>query len=173
MAKFGFEAGFQGTFCQESCDDCEYFREIAGQDTKILILSDDSRLSYELQKDADRAEFELKLASCEYDCSALLNHFRPDYIIIDCALGLQFVEHVVEHLAEDTRVPVLRLILAGDEQKLPEDCAAGIFARLQRPFTIEMVNACLSSLRGRPHEYAAGQLFGSHRDKDGRYGSGV
>ncbi len=152
LARTGSQTGYHGALCESDCGDCEYFQKVAGQDLHLLILTDDPDLNSELQSSVAKARFDLVVASCEYDCSAVLNRFKPDYVIIDSALGIPFIQHIVRHLADDFRLPVLRLIVAGDERVLPEDCTSGIFARIQRPFTVDMVNACLESLRGQPRE---------------------
>jgi len=155
LARIGSEVESTAAFCQNSCGDCEYFRKVSKQDLNILVVTDDPDLTTELQTSSEKARFNLRVASCEYDCSAVLNLISPDYVVVDCSLGPSFIEHISGHLSEDPRVPVLRLIVAGDETEFPEDCATGVFARIRRPLTVDRINACLDSLWGRSQEYVA------------------
>jgi hypothetical protein len=106
-------------------------------------------LTKQLLESAGEADFNLEVVHCEYDCATLLNRFSPDYIVVDCQLGPTFAGHIARHLDRDPRVPVLRLILGGDEGQFPKDCTDGILARIKRPFSVRRISECVGSLRDR------------------------
>ena len=147
LAKLGLEGGHSGQFCHETCSDCDYYSKVVGQAVNVLVVTNDEVLTDELVKSAGEADFNLEVVNCEYDCATLLNRFSPDYIVVDCQVGSDFAVHIAGHLNRDPRVPVLRLILGGDEGVFPEDCADGILARIRRPFNVKGISECVASLR--------------------------
>ncbi len=130
--------------CSEDCADCEYYKTVREEDTNILVVTDDKKLAASLIGEASSAPFNMRVADCEYDCSTLLNDFRPDFFFVDCELGAKSVIHITRHLAGDPRVPVVRIILAGSDLKLPADCEKNVFARIERPFNVADIDSCIS-----------------------------
>jgi excisionase family DNA binding protein len=139
------EVGHKMVFCQGSCLDCDYYRIVHKQAANVLTLSDNDILTAHLRKSADSAPFNFEFANCEYACSALVDKFRPDYVIIDCSLGDDVVRDMVTHLKEDPRIPRVRVILAVDSGKAPVECDKEVFARLEKPFTAGDIVACVSA----------------------------
>lgn len=133
--------------CEGKCEECDYFREVHGQRTNVLVITDDSNLTGGLITGAVAAPFNLQIVDCEYTCSAVINHFRPDFAFVDCRLGPEASGDICCHLLGDPRVPFVRVILAGQDAELPADCRTGLLARISRPFGVEDISRCISFLR--------------------------
>ena len=125
------EGDHERTFCQGTCDECEYYRAVHEQPTNILIVTDNSKLADRLLIEARHFPFEIQIADCEYNCSALVNRFKPDFAFVDCSLGPQVSRDISFHLAEDPRIPFVRVVLAGEEDQVPDECDREIFARIE------------------------------------------
>jgi len=93
------------------------------------------------------ANFNLEIADCEYTCSTVINHFRPDFAIVDCSLGTRTSRDITNHLIEDPRAPFVRVVLAGNEGEFPNECEKVVYARLNRPFGIEDINECIEVIK--------------------------
>ncbi len=150
VVKLNPEVGHSKLFCQGSCEDCDYFREVHEQATNVLVVTDDDELTERLKSGAADAPFNLEFASCEYDCSAIVQDFRPDYALVDCSLGARRSADITAHLATDPRLPFVRVILAGTVTEFPEDCDDMVFARIHKPFRMEDLAHCTASTMGRP-----------------------
>jgi excisionase family DNA binding protein len=142
------EVGHNKVFCQQSCDNCDYYRVVHSQAVNILVVSDNERLAEELQSGAKKAGFNLETTDCEYRCSALVDVFRPDFAVIDCSLGAQFTRDITDHMIQDPRVPFIRVILAADSGGFPTECNKEVFARIEKPFDARDIADCIS-LEGR------------------------
>lgn len=134
-----------GVFCEKDCVSCDYFKEVNGQPTNVLVVTDDPFLRLQLLSNSESRPFVLKVTDCEYNCSAVVGQFKPDFVFVDCSLGKERSRDISFHLVEDPRLPFVRVILAGDVGGFPEDCEAGPFGRMVRPFTVEEMIGCMES----------------------------
>lgn len=135
-------------FCQETCDQCDYYRAVHEQTMNVLVVTDDIVLSDTLILEAARFPFNLQIADCEYTCSALVNEFKPDFAFVDCSLGLEASRDISFHLAQDPRIPFIRVVLAGAEHQLPRECDKEVFARIERPFSAKDINDFIDFIAG-------------------------
>jgi excisionase family DNA binding protein len=149
VVKLQPEVGHAKLFCQGSCEDCDYYKEVHEQATNMLVVTDDPELTERLKSGAADAPFNLEFATCEYDCSALVHTFRPDFALVDCSLGPQRSADITAHLATDPRLPFVRVILAGTETEFPKDCEDLVFARIHKPFRMDDLAHCTTSDIGR------------------------
>jgi excisionase family DNA binding protein len=140
------EAAHLRLFCSGSCHDCDYFRKVQEQAINVLIVSDDRELTQTLRKEAGKYEFNIACTDCEYDCSAIINDFRPDFAIVDCSLGHQRSGDICHHLKQDPRIPFIKVVLAEKEDRLPTGCEKEIFASIRSPFSIRDIADCLENL---------------------------
>ena len=147
VAKLAPEAGPPRTFCTESCEDCDFYRLVQGQRTNVLVVTDDPELTRKLREAEIDVNFNLEIADCEYTCSTVVNHFRPDFAIVDCSLGTRSSRDITYHLVEDPRAPFVRVVLAGNEDEFPNECEKVVFARLNRRFGIEDINECIEGIK--------------------------
>lgn len=145
VVEYAREVGHNMVFCQESCLECDYYRIVHKQAANVLTLTDNDILTAHLRRSAQSTPVNFEFADCEYSCSALVDTFRPDYVIIDCSLGPETVRDMVNHLVEDPRIPHARVILAVDSDETPHECDREIFARLEKPFTANDIVACVAA----------------------------
>jgi DNA-binding NtrC family response regulator len=147
VAKLAPQSGHLKAHCQSTCEECEYYRLVLEQRTNVLVVSDDESLLTELKREIDSAEFNLELADCEYDCAFKVTEFRPDFAVVDCSLGKQVSGEISRHLAQDPRIPSVRVVLAGTEDEFPKECDKEIFARMERPFGIREICEFIDGIR--------------------------
>jgi excisionase family DNA binding protein len=146
VARLAPESGPPKMFCKVSCEDCDYFQIVHEQITNVLVITDNPKLTSALKGDASGAPFNLEIADCEYNCSALVARFRPDFAVIDCSLGSEASRDITNHLAQDPRVPYVRVVLAGNDEEFPEECDREVFARIERPFSIQEIRECIDGI---------------------------
>ncbi len=142
------DAGPSQKFCKTTCEDCDYYQLVHEQTVNILVITDNAELVRELRSKAGSTPYNLEFADCEYTCSAVVSRFRPDFAIIDCALGRQVSRDITYHLGQDPRIPFVRVILAGSEDEFPRECEKEVFATIERPFGIEDIRACIEGISG-------------------------
>jgi excisionase family DNA binding protein len=126
-----------GIRCQRECSECGYFEMASQGDASVLVVTTDPDLTKNLHAIVDLPGFTLQLADCGYSCSSALNVFRPDYVFVDCSLGLEESKRLVRHLLHDGRVPFVRVVVAGCLDSFPQDCETRIFARIDRQLRLE------------------------------------
>jgi excisionase family DNA binding protein len=140
MSKLPAEAGFVGLYCKGSCEQCDYFKTVIGQRQNVIVVTDRASLREALEDEEGRADFNLKIADCEYRCSMLVERFRPDYIVIDCSLGPLRCAEFAQLLHDDARIPFVRIVLAGDRNDFPKECDRMIYALIGRNFRSETLS---------------------------------
>ncbi len=150
VVKLPSGVGHAKLFCEQSCDDCDYFKAVHEQPTKVLVVTNDEALTQRLVEGASTAPFHLELATCAYDTSAAVQTFQPDYVVVDCSLGARTVAELTSHLATDPRLPGVRVILAGQLGEFPDVVDEQVFARVHKPFTLADLASCFASTMGRP-----------------------
>ena len=143
IGKIPADTGHAHVFCQRTCDDCEFYRVVKGQRLNLLVITDQAELSEKLENQAGKTEFNLRLVDNEYQCSMVIESFRPDYVVIDNSLGKTRCRSFVKHLTEDPRVPYVKIILAGKIDDMPAECNKMIFAVINKPFSIEELESLM------------------------------
>jgi excisionase family DNA binding protein len=143
VAKLDPAIGHTKTFCKGDCLDCDYYRQVHLQGTNVMVVTDDGSLIRELKDQKTEAPYNLEISDCEYSCSALVDTFRPDYVVVDCAFGPERSGDICNHLAQDPRLPYVRVVMAVDEGMFPTGCDKNVFARMQRPFTVSDITECI------------------------------
>lgn len=138
------EANHPKVFCEKgSCVDCDYYQQVHEQSINVLVVSDDKRLARGLLREVAKHEFNMEITDCEYSCSAMINDFRPDFAVLDCSMGKDLSREICEHLCQDPRIPFVRVVLAGKKDEFPTACEKEVFARIQRPFSIQDIADCI------------------------------
>jgi excisionase family DNA binding protein len=140
VAKLAPQSGHLKAYCESTCEDCEYYRLVLEQRINVLVVTDDPALSARLMDGVGDADFNLAIADCEYDCSFKVTNFRPDFAVVDCALGHPASSDISQHLTQDPRIPSVRVVLAGRDDDFPGECDKEVFARMERPFGISEIN---------------------------------
>lgn len=146
IIKLAPEAHRAKFFCSQRCEDCDYFREMHDKNNNVLVVTNDQILASDLLAHADEAAFNLEITDCEYDCSAIVNHFKPDFVIVDCNLGQQVSKQIINHIMKDPRIPYVRVVFAGSKNDFPRECDRKVFARITRPFGIEGIAECIDMI---------------------------
>src|SRR5574341_627008 len=150
VIKLAPEIGHQKLFCKQSCEECDYYQRTRRQQTNVLVVSNNLVLTAALQRDVAKVPLNLAFSDCEYDCSAKIDTFRPDYAIIDCSLGPERSTDIVHHLKQDPRIPYVRVILAARAGEIPKDCDREVFARITNSFNIYDLANCIGGLTDGP-----------------------
>ena len=145
VAAIQANVGHNGVFCKNTCAECNYFKEVYGRDTNVLVVTNDGALTGNLKAMAEGQAFNLEVADCEYTTSAVVESFRPDFVVVDCGLGQEPSLAICNHLMEDPRIPFVRVILAAGQQDLPKECNKEVFAQLDRPFDIDDIGAVITA----------------------------
>ena len=135
--QFPVESGHLKVFCKDSCDNCEYYRVVQGQKLNILIITENENSSPNLKSGSKLFEYNLRVVESEYDCSMVVENFRPDYVVLDISLGAKRCNNFIQHLSKDPRIPFVKIIVAADAGELPPECEKTIFAVINNPFTVK------------------------------------
>jgi hypothetical protein len=143
VAKITPEIGHTKLYCKGDCLDCDYYRQVHLQATNVMVVTDDSELIASLDEEKPAAPYNLEITDCEYSCSALVDTYRPDYVVVDCSFGPERSADICHHLIEDPRLPYVRVVLAVDQGGFPKECNKEVFARIQRPFRISDITECI------------------------------
>lgn len=139
--------GHRRAFCKGVCDTCDYYLKVQGEKTNLLMVSNNALLTSLVKRAGEDARFNFEATSCEYTASALVDHFRPDFVLVDCSLGSERTKDICAHLLEDPRIPLARIILAASQDELPAECDHGVFAIIDKPFTVKDLIDCLADAR--------------------------
>ena len=146
VVKFATEIGHNKFFCKGSCQDCDYYQLVKEQSTNILMVTDNEIWAAALGREARSTPFNLEVTECEYSCSSIVEHFRPDFVVVDCSLGREKSRDICKHVIEDPRIPHVRVMMAVDSDDPSHTCDKEIFARIQKPFGLVDIIDCLSGV---------------------------
>ena len=105
------EAGHARLFCQDSCEDCAYYRRVKGLKIHVLVASKDDDLVRHLAEEEGDG-LSLRVVHNGYEASAVIRDFRPAFAVVDQDLTPDGGKELVECLTTDSRVPGLKIILA-------------------------------------------------------------
>ncbi len=130
-------------YCESTCTDCDYYKMVSGHGHTVILLGENRRFFRDWDRLEDIDDIHIRFAEGEYECSAIIEKFRPDYIVIDCSLGKKRTATVVRNLFNDARIPVVRIILASRTSQLTEYCDKQTCGWITRPFDIEQLRQCI------------------------------
>jgi CheY-like chemotaxis protein len=112
MSDLPLSAGFSGTYCTTSCEDCAYYREQLTRSRRVLVITTNQRLRDRLRGESESSFLELEFASSEYECASVIDSFRPELVVIDGALPEEECRSLCTHIAGDARIPGARIVFA-------------------------------------------------------------
>jgi len=169
MRNLPVEAGHSRIYCDGPCEECEYYLTVGETRANVVVVTDEDKLRAKLEEESSSADFDLRFADCEYRCSMMVEKHRPDYIVIDCNMGLERSRDFAQIIDEDPRIPFVRVILAGDEAEQPEKCDKLVFAYIKHPFNTEMLSnliggTCLAA----PGDTQNGDVRPAPRGREGK-----
>jgi excisionase family DNA binding protein len=104
------DVGHARQFCHGSCEECVYFRRVQGLGTNVLCISSDGDLRRRLDC-TDDTRVTVQFAKNAYEASAIIQDFRPAFVVIDVERVQSWDTDLLDSLAEDPRLPGLRIIL--------------------------------------------------------------
>ena len=146
------EVGYAGAYCTNSCEGCDYYRDVVGRRKRVLIVTDSDELRRLLLREHSGGEVEIEFAGSEYECSAAAAEFRPEYVVIDGSLPKSLRSSLHSHLASDPRIPGVRIIpatAAADE--FPADGSmTGVDCALPRTFCLQDLEDHIRGLEVKP-----------------------
>lgn len=128
--------GQGATCCPTDCEECAYYKHQKQRPINVLIFTDNEALKDSLRKESRLSKLRLQFTSCEYDCSLIVDSFRPEYVVVDCAMELVKCEELCIHLANDTRIPWVKIMLAVPPDENCETALRGGIAVIDQPFNI-------------------------------------
>jgi len=129
-------------YCKSDCNDCDYYKMVSEQGFNVLVLSDSSKIIRDYDE-MDGNGLHIRFVSSEYECAMIIEKFRPDFIVVDCTFGRKRTETVCRSLFNDSRIPVVRLILSSKVKKLSEYCDKEVFGWIKKPFTVQQLRDCI------------------------------
>jgi len=148
MSQLPTEAGHAKVFCENTCEDCDYYQKVNDRPVNVLVVTDRPELRMALEADAKGGDYELRFTDCEYQCSMTVEDYRPDYVVIDCSMGHGRSREFAGHLSDDPRIPFARIILAGNREDFPKECDKVVFAYIERHFTLTELKELIGDFRG-------------------------
>ena len=140
------EIGTLTHYCTSSCTECEYYQLVKDRGPSVLIITGSDELTKNLMEANNQSYLQLKFAQSEYECAAVIENFRPDYVVVDWSLGSTKTTAICRHLSDDSRIPLTRIILTSKSRKAQDYCDQEIFGWLKRPFTLAQLRSCLGQL---------------------------
>ena len=140
------EFGHLRLFCQTSCEDCEFYQLThQRQRRSVLVVSRQDAWLARLADQAAGGSLKLDFAASEYACGSVIESFRPDFIVLDCAFGTNRTREICRHFNEDDRIPFTRIILTSRQARWAEECAQDVCGWIEKPFTVDRLGAFIES----------------------------
>lgn len=136
------ESGFKGGGPKGSCEQCAYFHHQLGRPFNLLVITDNEECRESLSKEKGSERFSLQFANCEYECSLLVERFRPDFVVVDCGMQEEKCRELCHHLANDPRLQSTLIVLATPARRLSISFPGTL--RIRNPFTLKDLDTYLA-----------------------------
>jgi len=156
MNQLPAEMGFTGLHCKSTCEECDYYQLVHGRRLNVLVVTDHKRLRSKLEHSEAAADYSLAFSDCEYRCSMQVEKFRPDYIVVDCSMGVERSYEFAKLLYEDPRLPFVRVVLVAEGIPLPEECDKLVYAVIQKPFSAAVLSNLVQGDKSRHRNDSGG-----------------
>ncbi len=137
-------AGHTANFCGTSCQECPYYRRVHELATNVLVITRDEGLIRDLAA-KENEQIAFRFARRGYDASAIIEVFRPAYVIIDQAVLDNLGATLLEALSSDPRVRGVRILVAvrkGSMVVRVRGCS--VYATVQEPFQADEILAVIN-----------------------------
>jgi len=154
MREIPEEFGHLRLFCETSCDACDFYQLTHRQARSGLVISKSRDWLDRLSEETVDPSFQLKFASSEYEAAAIIEKFRPDYIVLDCSFGKVRTREICQLLTKDVRIPFTRIILTSPKPKWRDDCDSEIFAWIKKPFSVRQLTELIEGVAGEERQPA-------------------
>jgi excisionase family DNA binding protein len=139
-------AGHGKRFCGVACQECPYYRRVHGLPTNVLVITRDEALIHELAKREGEC-LSFRFARRGYDASAIINVFRPAFVIIDQATIESLGVALLEALTSDQRTAGAKIVVAIRKGAMGfriENSA--VFATVEEPFSADEIAAMINRI---------------------------
>jgi len=146
MIKLPENSGHARSFCNQTCEECEYYHTVKTQPPNVMVVTDKKSLQNEVVSKGIDPRFDVSFVDCEYTFSMIVEKFRPDYVTIDCSMGNKRAREFAMNIAEDPRLPYVRIVLVGDRFEIPSECDKAVFACIEGAFTMDKFNYLINNL---------------------------
>jgi excisionase family DNA binding protein len=147
MAGMDYDIGHAHRFCQNSCDDCVYYRRVNDLGTNVMVITRDDELIDNLAGAQDE-RITLRFARNSYEASAMFHDFQPAFVAVDVEHVPARANRLIDSLAADPRVPGIGVILVvppemtgRKRRQLKHDLIIGV---LEKPFDSNQLAALLN-----------------------------
>ena len=135
--------GCLNLLCDTECTNCEYYKVVSGQGINVLLLTKSKKLLTDMEAADGHNGIHIEVAESEYESAVIIQNFRPDYIVVDCALGRRRTSEVCTSLFSDIRIPVPRVILSSRTSLTRDYCDQEVFGWIRKPFTLSELRHCI------------------------------
>ncbi len=126
-----------GLDCPMDCSDCNVYHLTRDRERSVLVVSRHTGWTDKLSAQARAHDLELEIATTEYDCGAVLERFRPDFVVLDRSFGAYRTREITRSLMEDSRLPLVRIVLTSRQARWDAECAGDICGWIRKPFTMD------------------------------------
>jgi tRNA 2-thiouridine synthesizing protein E len=124
------------SYCPTACEECSRYKEQKRRTINILVITDNKALKESLLEEGVFSRLNLRFTNCGYECSAIVDAFRPEYVVMDCAMKPQKRQELCEHLWNDSRIPGIKIILAVSANRSLDADASGSVSVTGQLFTL-------------------------------------
>jgi len=135
--------GCLNVMCDTDCSQCGYYQLVSGQGINVLILSEGKRMLTNSDQLDDSDDLQIRFATNEYEASTMIEEFRPDYVVVDCAIGKLRTASVCNSLFGDKRIPVARIVLSSRTKNIKDYCDRDVFGWIKKPFEVMQLLKCI------------------------------
>jgi excisionase family DNA binding protein len=133
-------------FCTGECEECPYYRRVHGQPSNVLVITHDEKLIQDLARRESKS-IAFRFARRGYDASAIIDVFRPAFVIIDQAVLESLGASLLEALASDPRAAGARILLAIRKGAMGSRIrSSAVFATVEEPFRAEEIVAIVNRI---------------------------
>lgn len=120
LAKLTPKAGHSLLFCTNTCEECAYYEIVHGKQPNFLVVTSRREVQAAFAIQARDHDYSIRFTDRGYQCSLLIESYRPDIVIIDWCEGGSFDSDFIKDISEDPRIPLAQIIIIGDPADFPE-----------------------------------------------------
>jgi len=136
----------QKRFCAGECQECPYYRRVHGLPSNVLVITQDEKLIQDLAK-RESESIAFRFARRGYDASAIIDVFRPAFVILDQAVLENLGASLLSALASDPRTGGTRILLAIRKGAIGSRVHnSAVFATVEEPFRAEEIVAIVDRI---------------------------
>jgi AmiR/NasT family two-component response regulator len=131
------------------CAECDYYCLVHGQKPSIIILGKNKRIIRDWDEYPEFEDYRIWFTETEYECARMIERIRPDFIVVDYALGKKYTDRLFKNILNDERMPIVRIIMTSRNKPVDYLCDSKVFGWITRPFTIKQLESCIEGVAQR------------------------